>query len=54
MNSIKNAIIADKLNTISIYCHKGRHRSVATAELLKKDLSANNEYIVHLHHLDIK
>jgi hypothetical protein len=42
----------DHLTTISIYCHKGRHRSVATAEILTAMLR-KEDFVVELTHLDL-
>jgi len=36
---------------ISVYCHKGRHRSVATAELVGEELREEG-YTVDIQHLD--
>lgn len=36
MESILRHIKEDNIKILSVYCNKGRHRSVATAELLKK------------------
>jgi RNase adaptor protein for sRNA GlmZ degradation len=51
MESIVKAIDVDNVRVLSVYCHKGRHRSVATAELLKKRLE--KKYTVRLVHLDL-
>ena len=51
--NLKKKIINEGLHTISINCHKGRHRSVAFAELLAKDLRQNYGYKVSVIHLEI-
>lgn len=44
--------IRNGATTISVYCHKGRHRSVATAEILAKELR-NEGFVVTIYHCDI-
>lgn len=50
-------IFIEKVKTgakiLSINCHKGRHRSVAMAEMVGKKLSQLG-YSVELHHLNLK
>eukprot|EP00484_Ammonia_sp_Unknown_P025696 CAMPEP_0197035332 /NCGR_PEP_ID=MMETSP1384-20130603/13169_1 /TAXON_ID=29189 /ORGANISM="Ammonia sp." /LENGTH=292 /DNA_ID=CAMNT_0042465381 /DNA_START=33 /DNA_END=911 /DNA_ORIENTATION=+ len=52
-NNLKHKIVNEGLRTISINCHKGRHRSVAFAELLAKDLRNTHGYQVKVVHLEI-
>lgn len=47
INMCVGKIEADNLHTISINCSKGRHRSVAAAEILKKSYYPNSN-IIHL------
>lgn len=51
-DSIINKITVEKLTTVAINCHKGRHRSVATAELVAAELRKRG-YIVNLRHLEL-
>jgi len=51
MKTLLKCIEEDGLRTISIYCHKGRHRSVATAILLSEELFERG-FSVKLIHLD--
>jgi RNase adaptor protein for sRNA GlmZ degradation len=50
MNSILGCVRGGA-TVISIYCHKGRHRSVATA-ILVAEVLVTEGYEVNLHHLD--
>jgi len=47
MISIQKIIEENDLRIVSFNCSKGRHRSVAAAELLKKLVYPNSE-IIHL------
>lgn len=51
MARIRKYILEEGLTTISIYCHKGRHRSVAVAEILLSELKEIN-MTVRVYHLD--
>lgn len=52
METLRKYILQEGMKTISVYCHKGRHRSVAVAELLAKELREKYQKKVVLHHLD--
>jgi RNase adaptor protein for sRNA GlmZ degradation len=52
MKSALSKIQTDELHTISINCHKGRHRSVGFAELLKVELIKLG-YVVDVYHLEL-
>jgi RNase adaptor protein for sRNA GlmZ degradation len=50
MNTILT-FIKKGASSISIYCHKGRHRSVATAEIVGQFMREEG-WVVNIHHLD--
>jgi RNase adaptor protein for sRNA GlmZ degradation len=52
MASALSKIQTDELHTISINCHKGRHRSVGFAELLRVELIKLG-YTVDVYHLEL-
>ena len=52
MKSAIDKIVKENPKTVSINCHKGRHRSVGFAELLAVELR-KLKYIVYLTHVDL-
>jgi RNase adaptor protein for sRNA GlmZ degradation len=52
-NAVMKSIVNEGLTSISINCHKGRHRSVGFAELLSSELE-DQGYEVELIHMELK
>ncbi len=50
--TIVNKIVTEKLSKVAINCHKGRHRSVGTAEIVATELRQRG-YEVILRHLEL-
>merc|ERR1719420_856684 len=53
LKNLKRKIIDEECHTVSINCHKGRHRSVAFAELLAKNLRQQHGYRVTVIHMEL-
>lgn len=52
VQTIIHKILQEKLSKVSINCHKGRHRSVGTAEMIATEMRKRG-YNVTLMHLEL-